>query len=119
MVVTPGALEPLGVVRDGRVVGRGGVALRLPVVEKGRALPLAGRGRHSPQGPGPEARHIAVVERRSPGIPAGAPGVCLGDGAGDGTALQATRSEGGWSSVCRTAMRPTAPGEGETCRRDV
>jgi hypothetical protein len=38
---------------DGRVVGRGGLALRLHVVSQGRALPLAWRVRHSPTGPCP------------------------------------------------------------------
>src|SRR5215475_12708655 len=65
---------------DGRVVGRGGVALRLHVVSQGRALPLAWRVRHSPTGHGPAERHMALVERLRTVSPTGATGVCLGDG---------------------------------------
>ena len=77
---------------DGRVVGRGCLALMLHVVSKGRALPLAWRVRHSPTGPCPETLHIAVVE---------------------------LLSQMGWSSVCRTALSTTATWEGETFRLDV
>jgi hypothetical protein len=104
---------------EGRVVGRGGLALRLHVVSKGRALPLAGRVRHSPQGHGPEDRHIAMVALMSTLIPAGAKGVLLGDGAFDGTALQDTLQTLGWSSVCRTAMSPTATWEGAPFRLEA
>jgi hypothetical protein len=52
-------------------------------------------------------------------IPEGAKGVFLGDGEFEGTALQATLSELGWSSVCRTAMRTTATWEGEAFRLEV
>jgi hypothetical protein len=52
-------------------------------------------------------------------IPEGAKVVFLGDGEFDGTALQATLSELGWSYVCRTAMSTTATWEGETFRLDV
>ena len=104
---------------DGSVVGRGCLALMLHVVYKGRALPLAWRVRQSPQGHCPEDLHIAVVELMSTVIPEGATVVFLGDGEFDGTALQATRSEVGWSYVCRTAMSTTATWEGETFRLDV
>jgi hypothetical protein len=104
---------------DGSVVGRGCLALRLHVVSKGRARPVAWRVRHRPKGPGPEALPIAVVALLRRGIPQGAKVVLLGDGEFDGTALQATLSEWGWSYVCRTAMRTTAPGEGEPFRLDV
>jgi len=107
------------VVRDGSVVGRGCLALRLHVVSKGRALPLAWRVRQSPTGHGPEERHSAIVELRSPVIPGGATVVLLGDGECDGTALQDTRRQGGWSYVCRTAMSTTATWEGEPFRRDA
>ena len=52
-------------------------------------------------------------------IPEGATVVFLGDGEFDGTALQDTRREMGWSSVCRTAMSTTATWEGETFRLDA
>ena len=60
-----------------------------------------------------------MVELRSTLIPAGAKVVFLGDGECDGTALQATLSELGWSSVCRTAMSTPAPWEGEPLRLDT
>ena len=82
---------------DGRVVGRGGMALMIHVVSQGRALPLAWRVRHSPKGHGPEALHIEVVELRSQLIPEGTKVICLGDGEFDGTALQSTLHEMGWS----------------------
>ena len=104
---------------DGSGVGRGCLALMLRVVYKGRALPLAWRVRHSPKGHGPEELHIALGELMSTLIPEGTKVVFLGDGACDGTALQNTLSEMGWSSVCRTAMSSTAPWEGETFRLDV
>src|SRR5262245_42585855 len=55
------AVAPLVLVRDGSVVGRGGVALMSHVLYKGRALPLAWRVRQGPKGPFPEALHIALV----------------------------------------------------------
>ena len=107
------ALETLVVVMDGSVVGRGCLALMLHVVYKGRALPLAWRVRHGPKGHCPEALHIAMVELMSTLIPEGAKVVFLGDGEFDGTALQDTLNEIGWSNVCRTAMSTTATWEGE------
>ena len=104
---------------DGRVVGRGCLALMLHVVEKGRALPLAWRVRQSPTGHGPEALPSALVELLSPRIPEGAKVVLLGDGECDGTELQRPRPEMGWSSVCRTAMRTTATWNGQTFRLDT
>ena len=104
---------------DGSVVGRGCLALMLHVVYKGRALPLAWRVRQSPKGHCPEDLHIAMVELLSTLIPEGAKVVFLGDGEFDGTALQDTLSELGWSYVCRTAMSTTATWEGETFRLDV
>ena len=67
-------------------------------VSKGHALPLAWlawRGCQSPQGPFPEALHIAVVELMSEVIPEGAKVVFLGDGEFDRTALQDTLNEAG------------------------
>jgi hypothetical protein len=104
---------------DGRVVGRGCLALMLHVIYQGRALPLAWRVRHSPKGHCPEDRHSALVALMSRVIPAGAKVVFLGDGACDGTTLQDTLSALGWSSVCRTARSTTATGEGEPFRLDA
>jgi hypothetical protein len=104
---------------DGSVVGRNCTALMLHVIYKGRALPLAWRVRQGPKGHVPEDLHIAVVELMSALIPKGAKVVFLGDGEFDGTALQATLNEAGWSYVCRTAMSPVATWEGETFRLET
>jgi Transposase DDE domain len=113
------ALETLVLVMDGSVVGRGCVALMIHVLYKGRALPLAWRVRQGPKGHFPEALHIAVVELISEVIPEGAKVVFLGDGEFDGTALQATLHEAGWSYACRTAMSTTATWDGTTFRLDT
>jgi hypothetical protein len=60
-----------------------------------------------------------MVKLLSPVIPEGAKVVFLGDGEFDGTALQSTLSELGWSYVCRTARSTTATWEGETLRLDT
>jgi hypothetical protein len=104
---------------DGRVVGRGCAALMSHVISQGRALPLAWRVRQGPKGPVPEERPIALVARRHACLPEGTQVVLLGDGACDGTALQATLNEAGWSSACRTAMSPVATWEGETFRLET
>ena len=113
------ALETLVLVMDGSVVGRGCMALMLHVVYKGRALPLAWRVRQSPKGHCPEDLHIAVVALMITLIPEGATVVFLGDGEFDGTALQATLNEAGWSYACRTAMSTVATWEGTTFRLDT
>ena len=104
---------------DGSVVGRGCVALMIHVIYKGRALPLAWRVRQGPKGHFPEALHIALVELMRACLPEGTQVVFLGDGEFDGTALQDTLSEMGWSYVCRTALSTTATWEGETFRLDT
>jgi hypothetical protein len=104
---------------DGRVVGRDCTALMIHVISKGRALPLAWRVRQGPKGPCPEALHLAVVALMREVIPEGAKVVLLGDGACDGTALQATRHAAGWSSACRTAMSTVATWEGTTFRLET
>ena len=104
---------------DGSVVGRGCVALRLHVLAKGRALPLAWRVRQGPKGHFPEALHIALVELMRACLPDGAQVVFLGDGEFDGTRLQATRNEAGWCSVCRTAQSTVATWEGAPFRLDT
>jgi len=45
--------------------------------------------------------------------------VFLGDGEFDGTALQATLHEAGWSYACRTAMSTTAMWDGTMFRLDT
>src|SRR6476660_4052358 len=119
ILLTHLALETLVLVMDGSVVGRGCAALMLHVVYKGRALPLVWRVRQAPKGHFPEDLHIALVELVCEVIPEGTKVVFLGDGEFDGTALQATLHEAGWSYACRTAMSTVATWEGETFRLDV
>jgi Transposase DDE domain len=113
------ALQTLVLIIDGSVVGRGCVALMMHVVYKGRALPLAWLVRPGKKGHFPEAWHIALVEQVQALLPAGAQVVLLGDGEFDGTALQHTLEEAGWSYVCRTGCHLTASWEGETFRLDT
>src|SRR3989442_10578259 len=93
---------------DGSVVGRGCAALMIHVLSKGRALPLAWRVRQGPKGHFPEDLHIALVELMSACIPAGTQVGFLGDGEFDGTALQATLTEAGWTYSCPTAASTNA-----------
>ena len=83
---------------DGSVVGRGCIALMIHAVSKGRALPLAWRVRQGPKGHFPADLPIALVKLVSKLIPEGTPVVFLGDGACDGTRLQQTVQDAGWSS---------------------
>jgi len=81
---------------EGSVVGRGCAARMSHGLSKGRALPLAWRGRQGPKGPLPEERHLARVARMRACLPEGTKVVLLGDGACEGTTLQETRNEAGW-----------------------
>jgi hypothetical protein len=119
VLLRPLALQTVGLVRDGSGVGRGCTALRLPVVSQGRALPLAWRVRHAPQGHFPADLHSAFVALIRGLSPAGVQVVWLGDGACDGTRLQHTRQQAGWSSACRTATSTVATWASETCRLDA
>src|SRR6266699_113768 len=118
LLLSPLALQTVVLVMDGSVVGRGCNALMIHVVYKGRALPLAWRVRQGPKGHFPEDLPIALVELVSGLIPEGAQVVLLGDGAFDGTRLQQTVQDAGWSSVCRTGCHRTAWWDGETFRLD-
>ena len=119
ILLRPLAFQTLVLVMDGSVVGRDCAALMIHVIYKGRALPLAWRVRQGPKGHFPEDLHIAVVELISGLIPAGAQVVLLGDGEFDGTRLQQTLQQAGWSYACRTAMSTVATWEGETFRLDT
>jgi hypothetical protein len=113
------ALQTVGLVMDGRGVGRGCTALMLQVVSKGRALPLAWRVRQAPKGHFPEELPIALVDLSSGLSPAGTQVVWLGDGEFDGTRLQQTLQQAGWAYACRTATSTVATWAGETCRLDT
>jgi hypothetical protein len=113
------ALQTLVLVMDGSGVGRGCTALMIHVIYKGRALPLAWRVRQAPKGHCPEELHIALVDLISGLLPAGAQVVLLGDGEFDGTRLQQTLQQAGWSYACRTATSTVAMWAGETFRLDA
>jgi len=112
------ALQTLVLVMDGSSVGRGGTALMIHVVSKGRALPLAWRVRQCPKGHCPEDLHIALVELVLELIPEGTKVVFLGDGEFDGRQLQETMHEAGWWYACRTSKGTTATWDDETFHVD-
>jgi hypothetical protein len=113
------AFQTLVLVIDGRGVGRGCVALMIHVVYKGRALPLAWVVRRGKKGHFPEDLHIALITQVQELIPPGAPVVVLGDGECDGTDLQHTLQEAGWSYVVRTGSHVTASWQGVPFRLDT
>ena len=110
------AWHRLGLVSDGSVGGRGGVALMLQVVSQGRALPLAGLGRQGTPGHVPADLPSARVKQGQKRVPPGAQVVVLGDGACDGTTLQHTVQADGWSSGVRTGSTLTSRWDGDSCR---
>ncbi len=97
------AQQPLLLVMDGSVVGRGCVALMLSVVYHGRALPLAWVVVQGQKGHFPQATHCALLAQIQPLIPPTAEVTFLGDGEFDGTDLQALLRQYHWQYVCRTA----------------
>jgi hypothetical protein len=97
------AQQPLHLVMDGSVVGRGCIALMLSVVYHGRALPLAWVVVQGQKGHFPQATHCGLLAQIQPLIPATAQVTFLGDGEFDGTELQALLQQYNWQYVCRTA----------------
>ena len=87
VLLRPLALPTLGRVLEGSGGGRGGTALLIPVVDTGRALPRAWRGRPAPQGHFPAALPLAVVALSSGLRSAGTQGGVLGEGACEGARL--------------------------------
>jgi hypothetical protein len=110
------ALQTLVLIIDGSVVGRGCGALMMPVVYKGRALPLAWQVRQGKKGHFPEDLHIALVKQVDTLLPVGASVVLLGDGEFDGTTLQHTLQDAHWSYVVRTGSNITVRWDGERFR---
>ena len=102
-LLTTLAQQPLLLVMDGSVVGRGCVALMLSVVYHGRALPLAWVVVEGQKGHFPQATPWALLAQIQPLIPSTAEVTFLGDGEFDGTALQALLRQYHWQYVCRTA----------------
>jgi hypothetical protein len=97
------AHQPLVLVLDGSVVGRGCVALMLSVVYHGRALPLAWVVVQGEKGHFPQATHCALIAQIQQIMPPAAEVTVLGDGEFDGTELQAALRQLHWQYVCRTA----------------
>lgn len=97
------ASQPIQIVMDGSVVGRGCMALMLSVVYHGRALPLCWVVVKAPKGHFPEATHRELLAQLKTIMPEDAQVTFLGDGEFDGIELQADLRALGWSYVCRTA----------------
>lgn len=97
------AHQPLRLVMDGSVVGRGCLALMVSVVYHGRALPLCWVVVSAPKGHFPEATHRALLAQVQQIMPPTATVIFLGDGEFDGIDLQADLRGYGWAYVCRTA----------------
>jgi hypothetical protein len=97
------AEQPIQLVMDGSVVGRGCVALMLSVVYHGRALPLCWLVVRGAKGHFPEALHQELLAQVHAIIPEGARVTFLGDGEFDGVELQAELRRREWQYVCRTA----------------
>jgi hypothetical protein len=121
------AVEPIQIVMDGSIAGRGCLALMLSVVYHGRALPLCWGVVSAPKGHFPQDTHRALLAQVTQIMPKHATVTFLGDGAFDGTDLQADLRQLGWQYVCRTASNilitagsvsfhggDLAPGMGET-----
>jgi hypothetical protein len=107
------AQQPLTLVIDGSVVGRGCVALMLSVVYHGRALPLAWIVVKGKKGHFPQETHCALLAQIQELIPAGADVTVLGDGEFDGTEFQAALRTLQWKYVCRTAPNLLMTVEGQ------
>jgi hypothetical protein len=107
------AHQPLVLVLDGSVVGRGCVALMLSVIYHGRALPLAWVVVQGKKGHFPQQTHCALLAQVQELIPAGVDVTVLGDGEFDGTAFQAALRTLKWQYVCRTAPNLIMTVEGQ------
>lgn len=97
------ATQPIQLVMDGSVVGRGCLALMLSVVYHGRALPLCWVVVSGAKGHFPETMHQELLSQVHSIMPPGAQVSFLGDGEFDGTKLQADLRRDSWQYVCRTA----------------
>ncbi len=102
-LLTTLARQPIQLVMDGSVVGRGCLALMLSVVYHGRALPLCWLVVRGTKGHFPETLHQELLSQVQAIMPEGASVTFLGDGEFDGTKLQADLRRGEWQYVCRTA----------------
>jgi hypothetical protein len=108
------AQQPLTLVMDGSVVGRGCVALMLSVVYHGRALPLAWVVVKGKKGHFPQQTHCDLLAQVAELVPKGAEVTLLGDGEFDGTEFQAALRKLKWHYVCRTTPSLLMIVEGRT-----
>lgn len=97
------AQQPIVLVMDGSVVGRGCVALMVSVIYHGRALPLAWIVVQGKKGHFPHDVHCALLAHLQQIMPPTAVVRFLGDGEFDGIELQAALRRAQWQYVCRTA----------------
>ncbi|HEX2243590.1 MAG TPA: IS4 family transposase [Gammaproteobacteria bacterium] len=97
------AQQPLTLLIDGSVVGRGCLALMVSVLYHGRALPLAWIVVKGKKGHFPQQTHCDLLTQIQELIPEGADVTVLGDGEFDGTDFQAALRKLKWKYVCRTA----------------
>jgi len=97
------AHQPLQLVMDGSVVGRGCLALMVSVVYHGRALPLVWLVIKAKKGHFPQETHCTLLAQVAALLPPDACVTFLGDGEFDGCELQAALRELHWQYVCRTA----------------
>lgn len=97
------ATQPIQLIMDGSVAGRGCLALMLSVVYHGRALPLCWVVVSAPKGHFPQQTHRALLAQLQIIMPKDAQVTFLGDGEFDGIDLQADLRSTDWCYVCRTA----------------
>jgi hypothetical protein len=102
-LLTTLAAQPLLLVMDGSLAGRGCLALMVSVVYHGRALPLCWVVVSAPKGHFPQATHRALLAQLEAIVPKHATVIFLGDGEFDGVDLQADLCRLNWQYVCRTA----------------
>jgi hypothetical protein len=102
-LLTTLATQPIQLVMDGSVVGRGCVALLLSVVYHGRALPLCWVVVEGAKGHFPQSMHQQLLSQVHQIMPPTATVTFLGDGEFDGVELQADLRRYTWRYVCRTA----------------
>lgn len=105
--------QPLVLMIDGSVSGRGCVTLMVSFLYRGRALPLVWVTRTGKKGHFPESMHVDLIKAVYELVPLGKEVICLGDGEFDGTDWLATLEQFGWHFVCRTAKDSLFYEEGE------
>ena len=103
IVLTSLAHQPLVLVIDGSVTGRGCVTLMVSLVYQQRALPLLWVTRKGKKGHFPETLHVELIKAVQDILPPGREVIVLGDGEFDGTDWLEVLDDKGWHYVCRTA----------------